>query len=259
MKYINIIILTILSFVFIVFSLILKDKSYIIICKDQILYLFSSTAQVLAGIIGLTITAYIFYYNELQRQLEQDDTKVGIIEELTKKNFHFILFLSLYGFLGLIFSFISITINNDIIINISMSIIVTEIIAIFYFVIDIVNPNNIKNTSNRILRNKENKLNDNDKPRISMEKFMKEFNLLEMILRNYLKEKENYEKNIPLYKIANYLLIDEIINYDLKNKLLDIIKYRNALVHGSNFKDINKKIFNNILEIKDKLNDLIKK
>ncbi|MEX8493217.1 hypothetical protein, partial [Sphaerotilus sp.] len=36
--------------------------------ENQILYIYSTSAQVIAGIYGLTLTGFIFYRNELSRE-----------------------------------------------------------------------------------------------------------------------------------------------------------------------------------------------
>ena len=36
--------------------------------ENQILYLFSTSAQVLAGVYGLTLTGFVFFRNELSRE-----------------------------------------------------------------------------------------------------------------------------------------------------------------------------------------------
>jgi hypothetical protein len=42
--------------------------------ENQILYLVSTSSQVLAGIYGLTLTGFIFFRNELSREEQEDET-----------------------------------------------------------------------------------------------------------------------------------------------------------------------------------------
>lgn len=53
--------------------------------ENQILYLFSTSAQVLAGIYGLTLTGFIFFRNELSREEFDDDTLTDAVESLKSR------------------------------------------------------------------------------------------------------------------------------------------------------------------------------
>jgi hypothetical protein len=48
--------------------------------ENQILYLFSISAQVIAAIYGLTLTGFIFLRNELSREEFEDETLVDLFK-----------------------------------------------------------------------------------------------------------------------------------------------------------------------------------
>ncbi|WP_152903193.1 hypothetical protein [Stutzerimonas stutzeri] len=60
------------------------NNPVLILNENQILYLFSTSAQVLAGVYGLTLTGFIFFRNELSREELEDETLVEAVESLKK-------------------------------------------------------------------------------------------------------------------------------------------------------------------------------
>src|SRR3546814_11451832 len=54
--------------------------------ENQILYLFSTSAQVLAGVYGLTLTGFIFFRNELSREELEDETLVEAVERSEERS-----------------------------------------------------------------------------------------------------------------------------------------------------------------------------
>lgn len=64
--------------------LILIFVPIIFINESQILYLFSSAAQVIAAIYGLIVTGYIFFRNELDKKVLEDESLDEIVSYLKK-------------------------------------------------------------------------------------------------------------------------------------------------------------------------------
>ena len=63
--------------------------------ENQILYLYSTTAQVLSAIYGLTLTGFIFFRNELSREEFGDESLEQAVEVLKKRYFRVLLFVTL--------------------------------------------------------------------------------------------------------------------------------------------------------------------
>ena len=59
----------------------------LILNENQVLYLYSTSAQVLAGVYGLTLTGFIFFRNELSREEFEDDTLTEAVESLKSRYF----------------------------------------------------------------------------------------------------------------------------------------------------------------------------
>ena len=63
--------------------------------ENQILYLFSTSSQVLAGIYGLTLTGFIFFRNELSREEQEDETLADAVESLKARYFRLLAFITI--------------------------------------------------------------------------------------------------------------------------------------------------------------------
>jgi hypothetical protein len=215
--------------------------------ENQILYLFSSASQVIAAIYGLIITGYIFLRNELDRKADKDESYEEIVLILKNDYFSSILNISLVTFLSIGSCFLVIvdaTSTNktllDIFINISISVIFSELLLIISFVIQILNPKNIEIASDK-LRLKS--IKDEIGEKGSLEDFLKYYNRIEYILTKYgtaisnpeLRDYESVKnKRIPYTKLVYFLFNDSRINLLLKNDLIDLISFRNSLIHGTN-------------------------
>jgi len=277
--------------------------SYIWICKgfenpwyflseEQHLYVYSTQAQVIAAIYGLTVTGYIFLRNNQDKQKENDPTKIDAIK-LTQKEERILLFaltfFSLSTILLAVFTLVSFDDEVDVIRVVSKNfctVLFTITIFLFsYFILYVLRLDKIEKASeeikNSIDKHEENKttstqsesnmnerdadLNNNstieeqnenknyDNNTVSLSLFLYKFNQLEsFITRLLLKPNhdvvqfndydivtdqfyENYIKKTRRRSISNILnelvslgRIDSRLNDDLR----EIIKYRNALVHG---------------------------
>lgn len=215
--------------------------------ENQILYLFSSASQVIAAIYGLIITGYIFLRNELDRKADKDDSLEEIISLLKTEYFGSIIGISLTTLLSISLCFLVIVdethTNRNLLgylINLSVATILTELIIVVKFVITILNPNSIELASNK-LRDLSAKDKNNESG--SLEDFLKHYNQIEYILDKYgssflypnLTDYESVKrKRIAKSKLVYILFQEEKIDNDLKNKLIELISFRNGLIHGTN-------------------------
>lgn len=214
--------------------------------ENQILYLFSAASQVIAAIYGLIITGYIFLRNELDRKVDQDDTLEEIVSILKADYFGSIITISFVTVLSIALCFLVIvdatSCNKfflDILINISVSVILTELILIVSFVIQILNPKSLEIASDR-LRTKTIKSETGEKG--SIEYFLTNFKQIEYAIAKYgtaitNPELTDYEsvkkKRIPNPKLVHILFNDGKIDSSLKDDLINLISFRNSLMHGS--------------------------
>lgn len=238
---INILLFVLFALISIVFAF---NYPIFFLNENQILYFFSASSQVIAAIYGLIITGYIFLRNELDRKVEKDETLEEVISILKMdyfnsiKNISVVTVLSISSCLLVIVNESSqITFTTDIFINLSGSLILTELIIIATFVIKILNPDNIEIISDRI-KNKISTSQDGGKG--SIEQFLKNYNQIEYIITKYGTANESdvndYKtakaKRFSNVKLARILNQDGKINDELMTNLIQLISFRNSFIHG---------------------------
>lgn len=215
--------------------------------ENQILYLFSAASQVIAAVFGLIITGYIFLRNELDRKADKDESYEEIVSILKADYFYSIKTISFVTLISISLCFLVIvneTSSNknilDILINISVPVILTELILIVSFVIKILNPNSLEIASDK-LRTRTVLSDSGEKG--SIENFLNNYNQAEYILQKYgtaisNPELTDYEsvkkKRISNVKLVNILFNDSRIDKALKDDLINLISFRNSLIHGRN-------------------------
>ncbi|NTU70050.1 hypothetical protein HGB13_04545 [bacterium] len=260
----------VLSLFYCIFSCILGIKSPIFILDEtQVLYLFSTSAQVIAGIFGLTITGYIFLRNELDRQKLEDETVTDAVDALKKKYFVFTKYITVLSITTILFSLTTISIKPSsyliiatIAVNISQSLLAVTLFGIAFFIYDILRPDKIERISNMIQKSIE---RDSTSERGSIEEFLLNFNTIERLLDKY---KDLYLQNqvidrnrlnkygIPKSKIVEFFYKNELIDNDTRSRLLDLIRFRNSLIHGTEL-SVSKHIVQEAKNLLDKLQSAI--
>lgn len=77
-------------------SIILSWKFTIFVLNEnQLLYLFSAMAQVIAGVFGLTLTAYVFFADKFRESTSGDDTLYDATVTLLKRYFYILAMLAI--------------------------------------------------------------------------------------------------------------------------------------------------------------------
>ncbi|WP_025765396.1 hypothetical protein [Dyadobacter tibetensis] len=223
--------------------------------ENQILYLFSSASQVIAAIFGLIITGYIFLRNELDRKADKDETLEEIILLLKTEYFGSIIGISITTLASISLCFLVIvsekhhyTTHVDYLINVSVATILTELIIIKSFVIRILNPNSIDIASNKLRDiTTQDKANESG----SLEEFLQHYNQIEYILEKYgtslmFSDLTDYEsakrKRIAKSKLVHILFKEGKIDLQLKNNLIELISFRNSIIHGTDLYVSNKDV-----------------
>ncbi|HCM5084775.1 TPA: hypothetical protein N3K56_003979 [Klebsiella aerogenes] len=268
------------------------ESPWYFLSEEQHLYIYSTQAQVIAAIYGLTVTGYIFLRNNQDKQKENDSTKIDAIN-LTQSNERVLLFtltfFSLSTILLAVFTLVSFDDKVNIIRVVSKNLCtVFFIITIFlfcYFILYVLRLDKIEKASEEIkktidkyeknktfatqissdMNGNENELNDSDmiEERNENQKydditdslalFLYKFNQLESFINILLNElNSNKIQPIDVYLVPDKyyrssrkgwrhrsisIALNELVKFGridgrLNNDLREIIKYRNALVHG---------------------------
>lgn len=215
--------------------------------ENQILYLFSTSAQVLAGVYGLTLTGFIFFRNELSREEFEDETLGDAVENLKQRYFILLLFITALVILTLLLANLAIVnegsgsdSSNALIINVAQSAFVTSLFAIAYFIFDVISPKRIEFAS-KVLQKRVDPTRA-DQAIGSLEDFLRNFNQIELLLadagqmyqENSLAHYEKkYPRRLPNSKLAEILFRNERINQSLFQRVRELITLRNSIIHGA--------------------------
>ncbi|MFW9727087.1 hypothetical protein [Vibrio parahaemolyticus] len=216
--------------------------------ENQILYLFSTSAQVIAGIYGLTLTGFIFFRNELSREGLEDESLSDAVDALKERYSKLLLAVTVSSIFTVFICNFVISSNYSegsllsiVAINTGQVAFVLTILFVAYFVYDVVSPKRIEKASRLLQKEVEPEVKLEDKG--SLEEFLQNFNSIEYILQKYgsafqaeINESNNYYSNkrrIPNPKLAEIIFRTEKIDQQLFDDIKMLIRLRNSIVHGA--------------------------
>jgi uncharacterized protein YutE (UPF0331/DUF86 family) len=214
--------------------------------ENQVLYLFSTSAQVLAGVYGLTLTGFIFFRNELSREELEDDTLVEAVESLKKRYFTLLVFVTLSSIFTLLLSNLAIshestgTSLSTIIINAAQSAFVITLIAVTYFIFEVISPKRIEKESRNLQSQVDPEIDERKKG--SLEEFLKNYNQIEEIIAKYgsiyqttssMGYASRPRRHISNAKLSEMLFRNEKISESLYGEIRALITLRNSIIHGA--------------------------
>ncbi len=221
-------------------------RNLIFLNESQILYLFSTSAQVLAGVYGLTLTGFIFLRNELSREELEDETLADAIDSLKHRYYALLIFITILVLATFALSNLAISSEssdrhmlNTVMINSGQSFFAASLAAISYFIFDIASPKRIEVASKA--------LQDIVDPthavstKGSLEDFLRNYNQIEMLLADYglssslttasYSAKSNRRPSNA--RLAEILVRNERISKSLFTRIRDLITLRNSIIHGA--------------------------
>lgn len=215
--------------------------------ENQVLYLFSTSAQVLAGIYGLTLTGFLFFRNELLREEQEDETLAEAIDDLKSRYYQILVSITSLVFVALLLANLAITYEASDSRNVTAAIICTaqsafivSLSAIVYFVFEVVSPERIEFASKRLQESIDPA--SGRERRGSLEEFLRHYNQIETLLYRY--GQEYIERSVSPYpyksnrrvsntKLAEILYRGERIRHDLYQRIRELVTLRNSIIHGA--------------------------
>lgn len=229
----------------IITSLTGLNKPLLSLNENQIFYLYSTSAQVLASIYGLTLTGFIFFRNELSREEFEDDTLTVAVESLKERYFKILLFVTALSIFTLVMSNLVISSEssgrstfNTILMNTAQSAFIINLLVIAYFIFDVIAPKRIEKESKIIQQKVDPTPETEDKG--SLESFLLNYNRLEYILQKYgqayqseLDGESRSRRRISNVRLAEFILRAERIDHGLFGEIKNLISLRNSIIHGA--------------------------
>ncbi len=230
----------------IIFSFIGFYNPIALLNENQILYLFSTSSQVLSGIYGLTLTGFIFFRNELSREEAEDESLTQAVQSLKDRYYKLLLYITTLSIITILLSNLVISTEsmnksllNIILINLGQSFFVVDIVVIAYFVFDVITPKRIEKESKEIQQKVDPTSKETKKG--SLEEFLANYNKLEYILQKYGQAYQSQDgdgfsgnkKRLSNIRLADFIFQAEKIDIDLLGKIKDLIILRNTIIHGA--------------------------
>ncbi len=210
--------------------------------ETQIMYLFSTSAQVIATIYGLTLTGFVFFRNELNREESEDETLSDAVENLKARYYVLLVFITVLVFAAILLANLAISYEafgsynvSIVIFNITQSTFITSLIAIAYFIFDVIEPRRIERASRALQKQVDPIVAKQAKG--SLEEFVQNYVSIETLLDNaaniYQEIAPHPRRRISNTRLAEILLRSERIDKVLYLRLKDLITLRNSIIHGA--------------------------
>lgn len=242
--------------------------SNIYMTENQILYIYSSLAQVIGALLGLTIAGYSVIDSKIQSIGATDDTITEYTESLRSDCFHSLIYIIIFSVIDIIFCLITLAIyNEDNAFFLLLTFFLTEAILLFLLIMTEVikfalylNPTSIKEKSMKEKYIIDNEYSSNKENKNSFSSFITYYNLLEELLKQYACEltcSPQSMHNLHIFDALNILQQNQIINGRAYYLINDLRRYRNALVHSPDIdKSVNTVIYNELKDIYTLIHDI---
>lgn len=88
---VSVVVATILNAIFFA-----SETTIFLLNENQLLYLFSAMAQVIGGVFGLTLTAYVFFVDKFKESTDGDDTLYDAATSILSRYFRTLISLAMY-------------------------------------------------------------------------------------------------------------------------------------------------------------------
>lgn len=215
--------------------------------ENQILYLFSTSAQVLAGVYGLTLTGFVFFRNELSREEFEDETLADAVESLKRRYFTLLLFITALVLVTFALSNLAIssessgqTYINILLINCGQAAYATSLLTIAYFIFEVISPKRIE-VASRALQDRVDPTHGS-KTKGNLEEFLRNYNQIESLLvesgqsygiTSYSSPQAKAPRRTSNSRLAEVLARNERISKSLFLRLRELITLRNSIIHGA--------------------------
>ena len=221
---------------------------FFVLNENQLLYVFSSMAQIIGGVFGLTLTAYVFFVDKFKESTQGDDTYYDATSSLLRRFFQTLALIATACGLTILLSILGIiSLHNwttvyPFIINESVLLFVLSLVSILLFGVMLLDPDKLEKEIKRQVeavreQKATNRLGD-------FTDFLGNYNSLQEVLIEfasrlvYSKEvsPQDFRKYKPqIIQALKVLNGKQIINYSLLAEIDELRMYRNALVHGVDF------------------------
>ena len=207
--------------------------------ENQLLYLFSSMAQIIGSVFGLTLTAYVFFVDKFRESAKNDDTYYDATISLLRQFFNTLILIAVICGLTILTCILGIislhnwTTAYPLLINESVLLFVLAVASILLFGVMLLDPEKL---DKEIKRQAESLHGPEKNDRLG--------DLLQEVVVNFASSLVyNTEVSSQFFRDFKPQIIQslkvlngkQIINDALSTEINDFRIYRNGLVHGIDF------------------------
>ena len=215
---------------------------YVILTENQILYIYSSLAQIIGALLGLTIAGYSIIDSKIKSLGDEDTTITDYTNELRQEYFISLLCIIILSIINILFCLIVLSIYNNQLYT-CLDFFMTETITIFIFImlftinfVCYLNPSKIQKKGSTEKKEIEKEYSSSSPEKTdTFSPFVTYYNLLERLIKTYACDLINSKPailKIQIFEALDILLQHEIINRKIYNRINELRRYRNALVHS---------------------------
>lgn len=240
---------------------VLMVKPHFLLNENQLLYLFSSMAQIIGSVFGLTLTAYVFFVDKFKESTQGDDTYYDATLAILRRFYQTLVTIAISCGLTILLCILGITALHNwttvypFIINQCVLLFVLSLISVLTFGGMLLDPNKLDKEVKRQLQHATaNTVTDKAG---DFTEFLKYYNLLQEVIINFAQSLV-YNKEVNIFEFRQYkpqiiqslrvLAIKEVINGALREEIDNLRMYRNGLVHGINF-SISQSVIDRVIRI----------
>jgi hypothetical protein len=231
---------------------------------DNIYWLFSSSAQAIAAFIGFLAAGFFFAYDLMDKQVEKDETLEVIYVDIKNQYFKRLKALFILTGFSILLSLVVVFINgydygiyNIIIAAIVGAVNVITIIWAITFVIFIIDPDKVKKTVEKLIKEDEGVFEPKQGVSLTRAKFLEGFTELENLLRELAKKYRlqsfgRFRDFMPLGQIIRSLYERGAITRESLRELSEMNKISNLIAHGE-INNIEQRIGDILNKVRDEI------
>lgn len=237
------------------------SSSWFSLYENQSLYLFSTMAQVVAGLFGLTLTAYVFFADKLRAFSQKEDDYYEAVDTLLSQYFRNLIIVAVVCWTSFFFSVFAIImlLQPSAIYNYfvkqSTVLFFASITLILAFGVAMLDPKKLaKETTRQKLEAEKRYTLTEPKTQADLGEFLRTYNQLEQLIIDFAGELvRNDQRNVTgfrprILESMAVLGMHEIIYTELRSNIDELRRYRNGLVHGTDL-TVSVPILNRLTEI----------
>lgn len=215
---------------------------------EYIYWLFSSSAQSIAALVGLLTAGYYYLSGKLDDQVINDPTLSEIIQDFKNSLFSRTKWLCIVAGLSIVLSLLMIFANNfdfylkDLFLYISGFIVLFTVAQSIYYIIFVINPHRNSIIAAKLIKENKQVFVEGENESIDSVKigeFIEKFVQLEKIIIGFDEKyefskfySERFNNNLPLADLLKLFHQKEIISNQTFEKFNKVRKIRNLAVHG---------------------------